>query len=132
MKQIKPWIVIGLVFVAGIVVGVIATRLAVRKVLERVATNPDVLRERMERNLARELKLTAEQRPKIHEIVVRSRDEIQELRAEFQPRVSGILKRSEREIRDVLNDAQRQKFDLMLKRKPILPRPLAKPVSPKL
>ena len=131
MKQIKPWIVIGLVFVAGIIVGVSATRLAVRKVIERVATNPDVLRERIERNLARELTLTPEQRPKVHEIVVRSRDEIQELRSEFQPRVGGILKRSEREIRDVLNDAQQQKFDLMLKRRPILPPALAKPAPPK-
>jgi hypothetical protein len=131
MKQLKPWIVIGLVFAAGITVGVIVTRLAVRKVIERAATNPDMLRERMERHLARELKLTPEQRPRVHEIVVRSRDEIQELRGQFQPRVSGILKRSESEIRGVLNDAQREKFDLMLKKKPILPPALAKPAPPK-
>jgi hypothetical protein len=131
MKHLKPWIVIGLVFVAGIIVGVAMTRLAVRKVIQRVVTNPDIIRERMERNLARELKLTPEQRPKIHEIVARSRDDIQEVRGEFQPRVSGILKRSESEIRGVLNDAQREKFDLMLKRKPILPPALANPARPK-
>lgn len=131
MKQLKPWIVIGLVFVAGVVVGVAGTRLSVRKVIERAALNPDLVRARIERNLARELKLTPEQRPKIHEIMVRSRDEVQRLRSDFQPRLGAILKRSEGEIRDVLNEAQRQKFDRMVKKKPILPPQLTNPTAPK-
>ena len=121
MKKLKPWIVLGLVFVAGVMVGVSGARLAVRRVIERATLNPDLVRARIERNLDRDLKLTAEQRPRIHEILLRSRDEVQRLRGEFQPRLGAILKRSEGEIRGVLNDAQRRKFDLMVQKKPILP-----------
>jgi hypothetical protein len=127
MKALKPWIVLGLVFIAGIAVGVGGTRFFIRRVVEQVATRPAIVANRIERELVRELRLTPEQRPKVHEIVMRRHEDLQQLRKDFQPRLVGILKQSEREIRDVLDEGQREKFDHMLKAKPLLPPALAKP-----
>lgn len=124
MTRLKPWIVLSLVFVTGIVVGIAGTRIAVKRIIARTTANPELVRERIEREFARELRLTPEQRPKVHEIFQRSHEEIRTLRQDFQPRVADVLKRSEQEIRAVLNDAQREKFDRWLEKKPFVPRAL--------
>jgi Spy/CpxP family protein refolding chaperone len=131
MKKLRPWIVIALVFAAGLIVGAGGTRFAIRKVIERVMNDPSLVQDKIERNLARELKLTPDQRSQVHEIVERSQGELRQLRAEFRPRLGQILRRSEREIRAVLKDAQQEKFDRLLKRKPIVPPDLDGAASPK-
>jgi len=127
MKVLKIFILLGLVFAAGVIAGVAGTRFAVKKVVEQATQKPEVMRIRLEVQLARELKLTPEQRPKVHEIVGRGFDDLQQLRHDFQPRLGGILKRSEREIREVLDERQKLKLDLMLRKKaPAMPA-LARP-----
>ena len=130
MKTLKPWIVLGLVFATGVIVGVCGTRVAVQKIVEQAMNRPELVRDRMERELARDLSLTPEQRPRVHEIMLRSHEEIHALRRDVQPRLGLILRRSAREIRDVLNEEQRQKFDRIAKRKALLPPALAKPPAP--
>ena len=127
MKRLQPWIVLGLVFAAGIVVGICGTRIAVKRIIVRAAADPTLVRDRIEREFARELRLTPEQRPKVHEIFQHSHEEIRTLRQDFQPRVAQVLKRSEEEIRAVLNDTQREKFERWLKKKPFVPRGLTAP-----
>jgi Spy/CpxP family protein refolding chaperone len=123
MKALKVSLVLGLVFAVGVVVGAVGAKVAVQKVVEQATRRPEMLRARIEREFVRELKLTPEQRPKVHDIFVRSHEEIQGLRKDFQPRLSAILKRSEREIREVLHEEQREKFDRLIKRRPIVPPP---------
>lgn len=123
MKALKVSLVLGLVFAAGIVVGAVGAKFAVQQVVEQAARRPDELRNRIERGFVRELKLTPEQRPKVHDIFVRSHEEIQGLRKDFQPQLAAILKRSEREIREMLNESQQEKFDRLIKRRSLVPPP---------
>ena len=118
MKILKICVVLGLVFVAGIAVGVGGTQFAVKRIVEQAARRPETVRDRMEQELARELNLTAEQRPKVHEVFLRGHDDLQSLRKDFQPRLVMVLVRREREIRAVLDPAQRERFERMLKRRP--------------
>jgi hypothetical protein len=121
MKRIKPWIVLALVFIAGVVAGVGGSRYAVRKIIDEATNKPEIVAARLERGLNRQLALTPEQKPRVHEIVEHSQQELVALRKEFQPRLATILKRGERDIRAVLTEEQREKFDRMLKKKPVLP-----------
>ena len=123
MKALKVSLVLGLVFAAGIVVGAVGAKYAVQQVVEQAARRPDELRNRLEREFVRELKLTPEQRPKVHEIFVRRHEEIAAVRKDSQPRLVVILKRSERELRAVLDETQQEKFDRQIKRRPFAPPP---------
>ncbi len=127
MKALKVLALLGLVFAAGVVAGVTGTRFAVKKVIEQATQKPEVVRVKLEVELTRTLKLTPEQRPKVLEIIGRGFEDIQQLRGDFRPRLGAILKRSEREIREVLDERQKVKLDLMLKKKspsvPALARP---------
>jgi hypothetical protein len=91
--------------------------------VEQAARRPDELRNRLEREFVRELKLTPEQRPKVHEILVRRQEEIAAVRKDSQPRLAVVLKRSERELRAVLDETQQEKFDRLIKRRPFAPPP---------
>ncbi len=123
MKALKVSLVLGLVFAAGIVVGAVGAKYAVQQVVEQAARRPEELRNRLEREFVRELKLTPEQRPKVHEIFVRRQEEIAAVRKDSQPRLAVILKRSERELRAVLDETQQEKFDRLIKRRPFVPPP---------
>ncbi len=65
MKRIKPWLVLALVFLAGLALGVVATRIAVRKFVQTAITQPDKLRDRIELRMSRRLALTPEQRQRL-------------------------------------------------------------------
>lgn len=126
MKVFKISILLGLVFFAGVMVGAGGAHFAVRKVVEQASKKPELVRARLEMDFGRQLKLTAGQRPKVHEIMVRRFDDIQQLRSEFQPKLGLILTRSEQELREVLDERQRVKLDSMIKKRPLqtpVPRP---------
>jgi hypothetical protein len=118
MKWLKPSIVLTLVFAAGIIVGVGGAHLAVKKIVDEAMKRPEIVAAKIERDLNRKLELTPEQKPKLHEIVMRSNEDLQQLRWEFQPRLGRILKRSEGDIRAMLTETQQKKFDQILKNKP--------------
>lgn len=123
MKALKVILVLGLVFAAGIVVGAVGAKYAVQQVVEQAARRPDELRNRLEREFVRELNLTPEQRPKVHEILVRRHEELAAVRKNFQPQLGAIIRRSERELRAVLDETQQEKFDRLIKRRPFAPPP---------
>ena len=121
MKKLKPWIVLVLVFAAGVIVGVGGTRFAIRRVIDRVLSNPSLVQARLERDLTRQLRLSAGQQREVHAALERSQGELRQVRDEFRPRIGRILKRSETDIRAVLNEAQQERFDRLLQRRPIVP-----------
>lgn len=110
MKRFKPWIVLALVFVAGVAVGVVATRIVVRRFVQAALTQPEKLRDRIELQMSRRLALTPEQREKIHGALVHAQDRIHGLRAETQPRFNLILSDARDEIAAVLTPEQKEKF----------------------
>jgi hypothetical protein len=117
MRNFKPWLLLILVFFAGIAVGVVGTGAFVRQLVRRIAANPDWVRVKIERSLDRELELSAEQRPKVHQIVADSHQRIKSLRREFQPRFLAIVEQAESEISTMLTPAQRERFQKWIKDK---------------
>jgi hypothetical protein len=111
MKKLKPWLVLALVFLAGATFGVVATRVAVRHFVQRVITRPEMLRERIEADLTRRLRLDSAQRAKMHASLVRAHERMKELRQDFQPRLEVILGDAREEISMVLKPDQREKFE---------------------
>lgn len=110
MKKLKPWLVILLVFVAGFAAGVVVTRAVVRRTVQTALTNPDRVRELIERRLAARMKLEAAQREKVHAALAESQRELRELRLEVAPRFRGILSNTEAQIAVVLTPEQRERF----------------------
>ena len=117
MKTLKPLVLLSLVFVAGIVVGVIGTRAVVRHVISSIVANPDLVWTRIERALAADLKLNPEQRATVHQILSETHDQVRSLRTEYQPRFVPVIEKARAEIAAALTPEQRAKFDKMLKEK---------------
>ncbi|MSU58587.1 MAG: hypothetical protein EXS35_10490 [Pedosphaera sp.] len=111
MKKIKPWLVIALVFVAGFVAGVVVTRGVVRRVVTVALTNPDRVRDLIEKRVAARVKLDAVQREKVHRILAGSQGDLKELRRDIAPRFFIILSNAESQISTVLTPEQREKFE---------------------
>ena len=80
MKKLKPLIALLLVFGAGLIVGVVGTRVVTRIVIRRALTHPEIVRNRIERELVRKLKLDATQEAKVHDILVDSQKQLRDLR----------------------------------------------------
>ena len=111
MKRFKPWLVLALVFITGLIVGVVATRIAVRHFVKVAITQPDRLRDRIEQNMTRRLSLTAEQRVKVHASLVQAHERLKTLRQEVQPRFKTILDDARDEIATTLTPEQKLKFE---------------------
>lgn len=111
MKQLKPWLVLVLVFATGVAVGAVGTRLAVRQFVRTAIAHPDALRDRIERELIRRLDLSAEQQPRVRAALTRAHARVQALRAEYQPRLREILDDAGAEISATLTPEQRERFE---------------------
>jgi uncharacterized membrane-anchored protein YhcB (DUF1043 family) len=128
--KLKPWLLLAVVFLAGVIFGVASTRAMVRKFVDQAINQPDLVRGKLERDVTRDLKLRPDQRVKVRETLERAQQEIAALRKEFQPRLAQIIQRAAADIRAVLDEAQRKKFDKLLREK--FPKPAAekKPAEP--
>lgn len=113
--RIKSIALLALVFLAGILVGSTATRIAVRKWVNAAMNKPEVVQQTIERDLKRKLDLRADQQAKLHAITTRSMAELKALRSEFRPRMNAIISRSESEVREILDDQQKEKFDRFIR-----------------
>ena len=125
MKKLKPFVLLLLVFVAGVVVGVIGTRAAVRHVIKSVVANPDLVWTRIERALAADLKLNPEQRATVQQILAETHNQVRSLRTEYQPRFLPMIEKARADIAATLTPEQRAKFDKILKEKERLWKPKA-------
>lgn len=111
MNKLKPWLALALVFLAGVAVGAVGTRLAVRHFVRAALTQPETLRDRIERDLIRRLELTEEQKPKVRAALMRAHERLKALRSEFQPRLREILDDAGAEISATLTPEQRERFE---------------------
>jgi hypothetical protein len=119
MKRFKVWLVLALVFLAGFAGGVVATRVAVRRVVRAAITHPELIRVRVERDLDRKLALDPRQRAQVHEALLHSQEQLKQVRLDFQPRLRSILAETRREISAVLTPAQQLRFEQYLAEHPL-------------
>ena len=111
MKTLKPWLVIILVFVAGFAGGVVTTRAVVRHLVRQAVANPDRVRDLIEQRMTRRLRLNAEQRQRVHEILTERQGDLRGLRQEFAPRFLDIVTNAEAQISATLTPEQRERFE---------------------
>jgi Spy/CpxP family protein refolding chaperone len=111
MKQIRIWLVILLVFLAGAAAGAVTTRVITRHIMLAVLHRPELLQGHIERALGRKLDLTSQQREKIHDTLLDARGKLQGLRGEFHPRFMAIMAETHRQIAAQLTPEQQAKFE---------------------
>jgi uncharacterized membrane-anchored protein YhcB (DUF1043 family) len=68
MKTLKLILLPSLVFLAGVVIGVVGTRAVVRRVVQQTLLHPEKVQADIERRMTRQLRLDNSQQAKLHEI----------------------------------------------------------------
>ena len=111
MKTFKLIVLIGLIFCAGFLAGVVTTRIAVWHFIQRAIAQPDLVRERIERGLDRRLGLDAEQQKQLHEILLDAHTQINSLRQQYQPQFAGIISGTQEKISAILTPEQQKRFE---------------------
>jgi hypothetical protein len=133
MNGWKPALALLLVFVAGMFVGVVGTRMVVRRVAEDIIQHPDAWRgiqqQRMELQLARQLHLGPVQRNRVREILAEMQGQLKLINQETQPRRQMILSNAAVQIGLILRPEQKIDWEKMkeqnrlglLPQQPLLP-----------
>ena len=98
-----------LLFLTGLVTGVMGTRIAYRNMLAKALERPSLLSERVEASLGK-LSLLPEQDRKIAQILTEVRERNQDLREEFRPRLWTILTDTRQRILAELTPEQQVEF----------------------
>ena len=96
-------------FLTGVVTGVMGTRIVYRNMLAKALERPSILSERVEASLGN-LSLSPEQGQKIGQILTESREQSQNLREEFRPWFWTILTETRQKIDSELTPEQRSQF----------------------
>jgi len=113
MKNWKSLLLLALVFFSGVAVGVVGTRVVVRRVVQQAIAHPEKVQFLMERNLTRKLRLDHGQQVKLHEILTESRTQLRELRQEFQPQTAAVLRGTDEKIAALLTPEQQTRYELI-------------------
>jgi hypothetical protein len=111
MKNWKPILLLGLVFVAGVATGVLGNRVSVRREVQQALKHPEKAQLVMERSLVRRLSLDNNQEAQLHLIMTETRNKLRDLRREFQPQTSAILQDSSAKISALLTPEQRLLYE---------------------
>ncbi|MFZ0829119.1 MAG: hypothetical protein WAO02_17030 [Verrucomicrobiia bacterium] len=111
MKTFKLLLLVALVFLAGVVVGVVGTRAVVRRVVGEIILHPETVQPRMERNLTLRLRLDDDQRVKLHAILSDTHEQLQGLRKEYRPKVILVLSKANDQITALLTPEQQARFE---------------------
>ncbi|HXR05656.1 MAG TPA: periplasmic heavy metal sensor [Verrucomicrobiae bacterium] len=113
MKTFKILLLVGLVFLAGVVAGVVGTRIAIRHWVRSAIQRPQMVQTLIERRLNRQLRLDANQQAQVHQILTGARGQLRELRQEYRPQVVLIVSNADVEISALLTPAQQRRFEKM-------------------
>jgi hypothetical protein len=111
MKNWKSLLLLALVFFAGAAVGVVGTRVVVRRVVQQAIAHPEKMQSLMERNLTRKLRLDNDQQVKLHGILTDARGQLSGLRREFQPQAAAVLHGADDKIAALLTPDQQARYE---------------------
>lgn len=115
MSKTKAIIGVCLIFFMGIVTGVALTMKLVEKRIHSLTEGgAQALGEIVVRRLDSQLKLNAQQRGALQEIVESTGAQMRAVRKKEQPEIERIMEASARKIRAILTPEEAEKFDAML------------------
>jgi hypothetical protein len=111
MKKWKSILLLALVFFAGLAMGVVGTRIVVRRAVQQAIMHPEKVQSLMERNLTRRLGLDNDQQVKLHGILTDTRGQLTDLRKQFQPQAAEVLNDADQKISALLTPEQQKRYD---------------------
>ena len=110
MKVWRAILVLTLVFGAGAAAGVFGARWVARQEAHQAALHPERSQQQLERVLARRLDLNTDQQAKMHDIVSRSRQELETIYQQVQPQTASVRRAMDGEIMQILTPEQRELY----------------------
>ena len=121
MKNFKSILLLALVFFAGVVIGVVATRSVVRHVVREAILHPEKAQAVIERSLTRKLRLDNGQQVKLHQILSDAHGQLKDLRQQYRPQLVEIFSNANEQIIALLTPEQQARFEkLKLENHPLL------------
>jgi Spy/CpxP family protein refolding chaperone len=121
MKNFKSILLLALMFLAGVVIGVVATRSVVRHVMREAILHPEKAQAIMERNFTRRLRLDDGQQVKLHQILSDAHGQLKDLRQQYRPQLVEIFSNANGQIIALLTPEQQRRFErLQLENHPLL------------
>jgi vacuolar-type H+-ATPase subunit I/STV1 len=114
----KFWIVFSLiiVFAAGVIGGILFEKHILSKEPKKTARSRGSVRFPTLDTMAQELDLTAEQQEQIRDIFKNNEERLKTLRNQIHEQFSSIRSQLKDEINNVLNEAQRSRFEAMIEK----------------
>ena len=113
MKTFKLFLLVTLVFLAGVTAGVVGTRIVIRHWVNTAIQRPQNVQLFLERNLRWQLGLDARQRVQVHQILTQARGQLRELRQQYHPQVAAVVTNTEAQISAILTPEQQMRFERM-------------------
>ena len=117
MAKWKIWVALLVLFVSGVLIGSVSTRMYVRHKLSGIFSRErPAVRNLFVRRLTRELDLTREQRQEIGQIATRAAEKFHELHSEHRSQAEALFDQSASEMKKLLSPAQQEQFEELRKR----------------
>ncbi len=116
MSTWKATIAVLVIFILGIVSGIVISYWITPRITANALPAQEILTQRMNERLARNLSLTPEQEQTISGIIDDARNQLAEIRKETRPRVRQVIVNARDRIRAQLNPEQQARFDKILER----------------
>jgi len=111
MKNLKSILLLIFVFLAGIAVGVVATRIVARRMVEQAILQPGKVQSLAELRLTQTLRLNSQQQEKLHGIFQSMHGQLKNLRHEYQPQATKILSGANDQINAMLTPEQQALYE---------------------
>ena len=124
MKHWKSILLLGLVFLTGIVAGVAGTRAMARRAVTQASVHPEWAQMVLERNLTRRLWLDEDQQAQLHEVMTDARGQVMTLRQEYRPRMEALYQQTDARIEVFLRPKQRERYEKIRQQERQMFRPL--------
>jgi hypothetical protein len=117
MSKWKIWVGLLVLFLSGVLIGTVGTRMYVRHKISRMYTKErPVIRDLFFRRLTRQLDLSEEQRQEIERIASHAAEEFHTLRRQHRGEAEAILDEAVSEMRQYLSPEQQEQMERIRKR----------------
>jgi len=124
MSTWKAAFAVLVIFVFGTVFGMAMSLWIAPKVNAYARPAQEILTQRLNQRISRNLSLSQEQKQAIAGIIEDARNQLAEVRKETRPRVRQIILTAQDRIRAQLNAEQQARFDSIMKRRRLMERNL--------
>jgi hypothetical protein len=111
MKTLKPWLLLALVFVVGVLFGVAGTRFVIRRAVREAILHPVRVQMAVEKRLVRKLDLNPDQTARLDRILTDARGQLGALRQQYRPPAALVFSNADAQINALLTPDQRVKYE---------------------